>query len=74
MNAVGGPERALFVHCAAGVHRAAMMTLAILCAQGWEIEDAMQTKLLARRPVVDFASVYVESVERFLQQQVKAAD
>ena len=25
-------------------------------------------------PVVDFADVYVESVEKFLQQQVKAAD
>ncbi len=50
-----------------------MMSLAILCAQGWEIEDAMQT-ITARRPVVDFADVYVESVEKFLQQQVKAAD
>jgi hypothetical protein len=50
-----------------------MMTLAILCAQGWDMQDAMQT-IMARRPVVDFADVYVESVERFLQQQVKAAD
>ena len=61
----------LFIHCAAGVHRAAMMTLAILCSQGWEMEDAMQT-ILARRPVVDFADVYVDSVERFLRQQVEA--
>lgn len=67
-------ERArLFVHCAAGVHRAAMMTLAILCAEGWEMRDAMDT-ILARRPVVDFAGVYVESVQRFLQEQVKAGD
>jgi len=67
-------ERArLFVHCAAGVHRAAMMTLAILCAEGWEMRDAMQT-ILARRPVVDFADVYVESVQRFLDEQVKAGD
>jgi protein-tyrosine phosphatase len=63
----------VFIHCAAGVHRAAMMTLAILCAQGWDIGDAMQM-VTARRPVVDFADVYVESVEKFLQQQVKAAD
>lgn len=61
----------LLIHCAAGVHRAAMMMLAVLCSQGWDRETAMQT-MLARRPVVDFADVYVESVERFLQQQVKA--
>lgn len=64
-------ERArLFVHCAAGVHRAAMMLLAILCANGWEMRDAMDT-IVARRPVVDFADVYVESVQRFLQEQVR---
>lgn len=63
----------VFIHCAAGVHRAAMMMLAVLVSQGWDREAAMQT-MIARRPVVDFADVYVESVERFLQQQVKTAD
>jgi protein-tyrosine phosphatase len=63
----------LFVHCAAGVHRAAMMTLAILCADGWDIGEAMRT-ISARRPVVDFADVYVESVQKFLEEQVKAGD
>ena len=63
----------LFVHCAAGVHRAAMMTLAILCAEGWDMQDGMRT-IVARRPVVDFADVYVESVEKFLQQQLNAAE
>jgi hypothetical protein len=33
----------------------------------------MQT-ISSRRPVVDFADVYVESVERFLQEQVKALE
>jgi protein-tyrosine phosphatase len=61
----------LLIHCAAGVHRAAMMMLAVLCSQGWEIGAAMET-ISARRPVVDFADVYVSSVEKFLQQQVKA--
>ena len=61
----------LLIHCAAGVHRAAMMTLAVLCSQGWEMGTAMRT-IASRRPVVDFADVYVESVERFLQRQVKA--
>ena len=73
LNALEDDNARVFVHCAAGVHRAAMMTLAILCAQGWDIGDAMQT-MTARRPVVDFADVYVESVEKFLQQQVKAGD
>ena len=73
LSALEDENARVFVHCAAGVHRAAMMSLAILCAQGWEIEHAIQT-ITARRPVVDFADVYVESVEKFLQQQVKAAD
>ena len=63
----------LFIHCAAGIHRAAMMTLALLCSQGWELEEAMQT-ISSRRPVVDFAEVYVNSVEKFLQQYVKTAN
>ncbi len=62
----------LFVHCAAGVHRAPMMTLAILCSLNWELTDALQL-IETRRPVVDFADVYVNSVKRFLQEQVRAA-
>jgi protein-tyrosine phosphatase len=73
IDALKDENARLFVHCAAGVHRAAMMTLAILCAEGWDMHDAMRT-IVARRPVVDFADVYVESVEKFLQQQLKTAD
>ena len=62
----------LFVHCAAGVHRAPMMTLAILCSLGWKMADALRL-IEAKRPVVDFADVYVNSVKGFLQEQVKAA-
>jgi|SRR5579864_2722848 len=58
----------LYIHCAAGVHRAAMMTLALLGAMGWEIDEAMQV-IQGRRPVVDFADVYVRSVEGFLRQR-----
>ena len=61
----------LFIHCAAGVHRAPMMTLAVLCSMGWTQEEA-QDLIEKRRPVVDFADVYVRSVERFLDQQVRA--
>ncbi len=56
----------LFVHCAAGVHRAPMMTLALLGVMGWTIQDAMQL-IEGRRPAADFAEVYVRSVERFLE-------
>jgi protein-tyrosine phosphatase len=61
----------LLIHCAAGVHRAPMMALAVLCSLSWKLESAIKL-IEARRPVVDFAGVYVRSVERFLEQQVKA--
>src|SRR6202162_5021823 len=60
----------LFVHCAAGVHRAPMMSLAILCSLGWSLEDAVQM-MEKRRPVADFAEVYVNSVKGFLQVEAK---
>lgn len=61
----------LFVHCAAGVHRAPMMALAILCSLSWNLADALRL-IEARRPLVDFADVYVNSVKGYLEQQVKA--
>ena len=61
----------LFIHCAAGVHRAPMITLALLCSMGWELETAMDL-IESRRPVVDFADVYVKSVKRYLREQVRA--
>jgi protein-tyrosine phosphatase len=71
MEALKEQGTKLFVHCAAGVHRAPMMTLAILCSLGWKVADALQL-IEARRPVVDFADVYVNSVKRFLHEQVRA--
>jgi protein-tyrosine phosphatase len=56
----------VFIHCAAGVHRAPMMTLAILRVLGWSLKDA-RNMILQRRYVVDFADVYVESVENFIK-------
>jgi protein-tyrosine phosphatase len=55
----------LFIHCAAGVHRAPMMALALLGSMGWNLEEAMEL-IQERRPVADFAEVYVRSVEEFL--------
>src|SRR5260370_21828394 len=59
-------ENRVFVHCAAGVHRAPMMSLAILRVLGSPLEDAMEL-IQRRRYVVDFADVYVESVEEFIK-------
>lgn len=67
LDALDDAETKLFIHCAAGVHRAPMMTLAVLGALGWELPAAMQT-IQTRRYVVDFADVYVRSVEEFLRQ------
>jgi protein-tyrosine phosphatase len=66
MNALEDPDTKLYIHCAAGVHRAPMMTLAILRARGWSLPDAMEL-IQKRRPVVDFAEVYVRSVEDFMR-------
>jgi len=64
-KALDQDEAKLFIHCAAGVHRAPMMALAVLCSMGWSLDDAREL-IEDRRPVADFADVYVESVEKFL--------
>ena len=66
LGALDTPGTKLYIHCAAGIHRAPMMTLAVMGVLGWKTADAMML-VEARRPVVDFAPVYVESVERFLR-------
>lgn len=58
----------VFIHCAAGIHRAPMMALAVMGSMGWTPEDAMQT-IQRLRPIVDWAPVYVESVKAFLASQ-----
>jgi protein-tyrosine phosphatase len=62
----GGNGSRLFIHCAAGVHRAPMMTLAILRVLGFPLPEAMEM-IESRRPVVDFAAVYVKSVENYVR-------
>jgi len=66
LKALRDPEAKLFVHCAAGIHRAPMMALAVLCAMGYSLEQAKQL-IQTKRYVVDFADVYVRSVEEFLK-------
>jgi protein-tyrosine phosphatase len=69
--ALEGADAKLFIHCAAGIHRAPMMALALLGSMGWDLEEAMQL-IEGRRPVADFAEVYVDSVEKFLNGRGKA--
>ena len=64
-NALEEDGSKILIHCAAGVHRAPMMALALLCSLGWTVADAMAL-IETRRPVVDFPEVYVESVKMFL--------
>ncbi len=71
MAALDDPKARLYVHCAAGVHRAPMMTLAVLCAMEWKMEAAM-VQIERHRPAADFADVYVESVRRFLEWRVES--
>jgi protein-tyrosine phosphatase len=66
LEAMDEPEGKLYVHCAAGVHRAPMMTLAILRVLGWSLQEA-KAVIQERRYVVDFADCYVESVENFVK-------
>jgi protein-tyrosine phosphatase len=66
IEALDQPGTKVFIHCAAGVHRAPMMALALLCTLGWKLRDALRL-IETRRPQADFAVVYVRSVERFLE-------
>src|SRR5205807_7780819 len=72
LAALDQPGTKLYIHCAAGVHRAPMMALAVLCALSWNMQQAMQL-IETRRPVVDFANVYVRSVQRFLKEYVTSS-
>lgn len=65
LEALDDPHSKIYIHCAAGVHRAPMMTLAVMRALGWSLKDA-KNLIQRRRWVVDFADAYVESVENFM--------
>ena len=72
LQALEDPEAKVLIHCAAGVHRAPMMMLAVLRAQGWNLEEAIQ-HIQSLRPVADFADVYVRSVEDFVRMYAEAS-
>ena len=68
--ALDEPGTRVYIHCAAGVHRAPMMALALLCSLSWNLNDAMNL-IQGKRAVVDFPEVYLKSVERFLEHYAR---
>ena len=66
LQALDDDASRVYIHCAAGVHRAPMMTLALMRALGFGLQEAI-TVIEARRPVADFADVYIQSVENFMR-------
>jgi protein tyrosine phosphatase (PTP) superfamily phosphohydrolase (DUF442 family) len=66
LEALEEAESKIYIHCAAGVHRAPTMTLAVLRVLGWDLQKA-KADVQAKRYVVDWADVYVESVEEFVK-------
>lgn len=70
LEALDDAESRVFIHCAAGVHRAPMMTLAVLRALGFSREDAIDM-IQSRREVADFADVYIESVEEYVRRYLR---
>ena len=67
LEALDQEDSKLLIHCAAGVHRAPMMALAVLGALQWKLGEAIEL-IEERRPVADFPEAYVSSVERFLDE------
>jgi len=67
-SALEEEESKLFIHCAAGVHRAPMMALALLCSLDWDLEEAMEL-IETKRPEAEFLQVYVNSVRAYLRLQ-----
>ena len=72
LEALDQPNTKVYVHCAAGVHRAPMMTLAIMRVLGWSLQKA-KALIQELRYVVDFADVYVASVENFVKVYEEAS-
>ncbi len=63
----------IYIHCAAGVHRAPMMALAVLRALGNDLDTAKEM-IQTKRYVADLADVYVKSVERYMEQRESVKD
>ena len=67
LEALEQPEAKVLFHCAAGVHRSPLMALAVLRALGHAQKEAIGM-IVRARPVADFPSPYLESVEDFVRE------
>jgi protein-tyrosine phosphatase len=67
LAALDNPEARVLIHCAAGVHRGPMMTLAVLGAIGHDVDEAVHM-ITSVRPRAEFPDVYLESVEDFVRE------
>jgi rhodanese-related sulfurtransferase len=66
LDAFGDPEARMYVHCAAGIHRAPLAGAAILHALGFDVEDAM--RWIARcRVAAEFPPVYAGSLRAWAE-------
>src|SRR6185312_17273946 len=64
LEALADERAQLYIHCAAGIHRAPITTAAVLCGLGFELEEALS--IISRRRIgADFPDVYVESLRRW---------
>ena len=64
-TAMDSPGQVLYVHCTAGVHRGPLAALAILMDRGMSLEAA-RGLIRARRPVVNFPEVYLDSLREYM--------
>lgn len=67
LAALERPKARVLIHCAAGIHRAPMMTLAVLRVLGYDTDHAVAL-ISAVRPQAEFPDVYLESVEDFMRE------
>ena len=72
LEALEQPEAKVLFHCAAGVHRSPLMVLAVLRVLGYGQQEAIGM-IVRARPVADFPSPYLESVEDFVREFQAAA-
>jgi protein-tyrosine phosphatase len=73
LEALRDPRARVLVHCAAGIHRSPMMLFAMLRVLGHQPEEA-RNLIAAARPLAEFPSVYLDSVEDFVRQYLAAEE
>lgn len=68
LKALEQPGNSVYVHCAAGVHRGPLLAAAILCAIGYDPDQAMAW-ISDRRVGADFPEPYRASLRAWVEQR-----